>query len=217
MNLSIQGMIDEVLSDKAPRKRSGKFSPSSFGKCYRAQIWNRRNEPVTNPPSVEALRRFKVGNIIHDYAQAFFPTAQREVKIEVGNDVIGFADLVLDNEVIDIKSCRSFEFKMMVKDGYDVEVAKTVNCYQVAAYAVFLGKPQARLIFIEKDALDSREFVISTADWKEKIEDELTILRGHWQREELPKPLPRAYNGKECSYCGWQTTCFAMQGKKAEA
>ena len=215
--MTIQKLIDNALlkeqEEKLKKVRSGKFSPSSFGRCYRMQFWNRQNEPQTNPPDVEALRRFKVGNIIHDYAQSFFPQAQREVIIKVEDDIIGFADIVLPGEVVDIKSCRTFEFKLMLKDDYNIGIAKQTNCLQVASYAVFLNKPSARLIFIEKDALDSKEFVLKVSDWKQAIEDELEILRGHWKNESLPAPSPRAYGGKECQYCNWMTKCFKMQGK----
>ena len=213
----IQQLIDNALIKeqelKSKRIRSGKFSPSSFGRCYRMQFWNRKNEPQTNPPDVEALRRFKVGNIIHDYMQSFFLNAQREVMVLDKDDVIGFADIVLDNEVIDIKSCRSFEFKTFAKEGYDIGVGKTTNCLQVTSYALFLNKPLARLIFIEKDALDSKEFPLVIADWKERIEDELQILRGQWARQELPQPIPRAYGGKECQYCSFMDKCFKLEGK----
>ena len=215
--MTIQSLIDTALlkeqEEKSKRVRSGKFSPSSFGRCFRYQFWNRLNEPQTNPPDVEALRRFKVGNIIHDYAQSFFPQAQREVKILVEDDIIGFADIVLPDEVVDIKSCRTYEFKLMIKKDYDIKVSKFTNVLQVCSYAYFLGKPKARLIFIEKDALDSKEFVLKVEDWKEAIKDELEILRGHWKNESLPAPSPRAYGGKECNYCNFMTKCFKMQGK----
>ncbi len=213
--MSIQQVIDIALlkeqEEKNKRVRSGKFSPSSFGKCYRAQVFNRQNELQTNPPDAEALRRFKVGNIIHDYMQQFFPSAQREVKILIEDDIIGFADIVLDNEVVDIKSCRTYEFKTFSKEDYDISVGKTTNCLQVCSYALFLGKPQARLIFIEKDALDSKEFVLQVKDWKNQIEDELLILRGYWKNGNLPPAAPRAYGGKECSYCNFRDKCETIE------
>jgi len=210
----LQELIDNALIKeqelKALRVRSGKFSPSSFGRCFRYQFWNRKNEPQSNPLSVETLRIFKVGNIIHQYAQSFFTNAQKEVMINLP-DVVGFADIVLENEVVDIKSCRSYEFKTFDKKDYDIAVGKTTNCLQVASYALFLNKPQARLMFIEKDALTSKEFVLNTADWADRINDELTILRGHWARNETPKAMPRAYGGKECSYCNYKDMCIAVE------
>jgi CRISPR/Cas system-associated exonuclease Cas4 (RecB family) len=214
--MNFQDIIDNALiaeqAVKATRIRSGKFSPSSFGRCYRMQYWNRKNEPQSNPVGVEALRRFKVGNIIHQYAQGFFPNAQKEVMINLP-DVIGFADIVLDNEVIDIKSCRSFEFKTFANPNYDIKVGKFQNCLQVCAYAHFLGKPFARLIFIEKDALDSKEFVIETKDLAVELKDELEILRGQWANGVLPPASPRAYGGKECSYCNYKDKCFVIENE----
>ena len=214
----IQQLIDSALMAeqelKSKKVRSGKFSPSSFGRCYRYQIWNRKNEAQTNPVSVEALRRFKVGNIIHAYAQSFFPNAQREVLVLSGDDMVGYADIVLENEVVDIKSCRSYEFKTFLKKDYDIREGKSQNCLQVATYALFLNRPQARLIFIEKDALDSKEFVLQTKDFKKEVEEELEILRGFWKNDKLPAPLPRAYGGKECGYCGFKDKCFKLEGKE---
>lgn len=215
--MSIQKLIDNALTkeqeEKSKRIRSGKFSPSSFGKCYRAQYWNRKNEPVTNPPSAEALRRFKVGNIIHSFVQGFFPNAQREVLVLSGDDMVGYADIVLPDEVIDIKSCRSYEFKTFAKKDYNIREGKFQNCLQVATYALFLNRPRARLIFIEKDALDSKEFVLETKDFEEVIKEELEILRGFWKQDKLPAPLPRAYGGKECGYCSFKNKCEKLEGK----
>ena len=212
--MSIQELIDNALLKeeelKSARIRSGKFSPSSFGRCYRMQFWNRKNEPKSNPISVEVLRRFKVGNIIHSYAQSFFPQAQREVIVLSGDDLVGYADIVLENEVIDIKSCRSYEFKLFKKKGFDVKEEKFQNCLQVCTYALFLNRLKAKLIFIEKDALDSMEFVLETKDFKKNIEEELEMLRGYWKQDKLPPPLPRAYGGNEGKYCSFQLKCLEM-------
>lgn len=212
--MSFQKIIDKGLEleqySRKDRIRSGRFSCSNFGRCYRMQFWDRKNEKQTNPPSTESLRRFKIGNLIHQYMQQFFPNGQKEVKMLIEDDVIGFADIVLDNEVVDIKSCRTYEFKTFFKKDYDIRIGKNTNCMQVCAYALFLGKPFARLIFIEKDALDSKEFILETKDFKKDIEEELEILRGYWKNDKLPAPLPRAYGGKEGKYCSYQLKCLEM-------
>lgn len=218
--MNIQELIDSALLKeeeiKSQRIRSGKFSPSSFGRCYRMQFWNRKNEPKSNPVDVGALRRFKVGNIIHAYTQSFFPNAQREVVVLSGDDMVGYADIVLPDEVIDIKSCRSYEFKLFSKKDFDIKEGKFQNCLQVCTYALFLNKDRARLIFIEKDALDSKEFILKTKDFEEAIREELEMLRGYWKQDKLPPPLPRAYGGKECGYCGFKDKCL-IEGLIKEA
>ena len=113
----IQEKIDKYLLEdeakKANRTRSGKWSPSSFGRCYRYQYWNRLNEPLTNPISIDTLKIFKVGNIIHRFFQDILKGDYIvEAKIET-EDCLGFADLVGLDEVIDIKSARSYLFRLI--------------------------------------------------------------------------------------------------------
>lgn len=210
----IQELIDTHLlkeqEEKNKRVRSGKWTPSRFGRCYRMQFLARKLEPETNPPDVSALRRFKMGNLIHSYMQEMFPTAQKEVKVVLEPDLIGFADIVMPEEVVDIKSCRSYEFKKMDEPGYRIGENKEGNCLQVSAYSWLLNKPQARLIFIEKDKLDSKEFVIQTSDWVDKLAEELDILRGYWKQDKLPPAMPRLYSGKEGAYCPFLNRCLEL-------
>ena len=210
MKLSIQGMIDDALKPK-PRKRSGKFSPSLFGRCYRAQIFNRKNEPVTNPPDSRVLRVFKAGNLFHDFVQQTlidkFPELKSEVLIDVDDDVVGYADLVNDIEVIDIKSQHSRAFHYMSKTK-DIGQDKKPNWLQVMYYAIALNKPAARLVFVSKDDLCIAEFHLKVDEyWKKEVSEELKILRMWWKKQELPPKNSRAYNGKECDYCNWKDKC----------
>ena len=73
----IEKLIDDYLlaeqTQRAKKERSGLWSPSSFGRCFRYQFWNRKNEPQTNPPDLRALKIFKVGNIFHDFIQSMLP------------------------------------------------------------------------------------------------------------------------------------------------
>ena len=120
----IQKLInDKLLAEQNKRKdrvRSGMWSPSSFGRCYRLQYWNRKNEPQSNPPDERALRVFKVGHFFHDFVETIIkdqhPQAETEVLVKK-DDVLGFADIVLPDEVIDIKSQHSKSFWYMEKVG----------------------------------------------------------------------------------------------------
>ena len=211
MKLSVQGMIDDVLGNREKRKRSGKFSPSLFGRCFRAQYWNRKDEPVTNPPDSRVMRVFKAGNLFHDFVQQTiinkFPEVQKEVLVAVDDDVVGYADLVNDVEVIDIKSQHSRAFFYMAKSS-DIGKDKKPNWLQVMYYAIALGKPGARLVFVSKDDLCIQEYHFKVNEnWKKEVADELKILRMWWKKQELPAANPRAYNGKECDYCNWKDLC----------
>ncbi len=208
--MKIQEIVDaELLKEqqrRGERQRSGKWSPSSFGKCYRAQVWNRRNEPITNPPDSRSLRVFRAGRLFHDFVQGYIPNQEKEV-ICAKDDIFGYADIVTQDSVIDLKSQHSRAFWYMKKETYNIAEEKKTNWLQVACYAWILGKKYCKLVFISKDDLCIEEYAMPTEKWLKPLEEELTKLRVYWGDKELPKAEPRAYNGKECQYCGWRDKC----------
>jgi CRISPR/Cas system-associated exonuclease Cas4 (RecB family) len=137
-----------------------------------------------------------------------------EVMIKT-DDVLGYADLVSIDEVADIKTVRSYAFKLMKgkkeKNGqvipYDFKKDKKDNILQVVFYAKTLGKKKGRLVFIDKDSLDIIEYEFNIEEFEKELQEELDILNGFWNNKKLPPPFPRCYNGKECEYCGYQDKC----------
>ncbi len=217
-NISIQELLDKALERKGDRVRSGKFSPSSLGKCYRNQYWNRKNEPVSNPIDDRTQRVFKAGNLFHYFVQdlliTHYPEAQKEVLIET-EDFKGYADLVINNEVIDIKSQHSKAFWYRKDlEWKDLEPKLYCNILQVVFYASNLGKDRARLVFISKDDLCIQEYPIEATKWQETLKQEIGTLRDYWIKEILPPAIPRAYEGKECKYCNFMDTCFKLENKE---
>ena len=212
----IQHLIDEALAkeqeERKDRVRSGKWSPSSLGRCYRAQYWNRKNEPVTNPPDARTLRVFRCGQLFHDFVQQYLPEHQVEVEIDTPN-LKGFADIVTEDTVYDIKSQHSGAFWYMQKADYKVEEKKLPNILQVMTYAVYLKKPFGCLVFISKDDMSIAEYRFATADWEDKVNNELDILDQLWINDTLPPAEPRCYKDartgkfKECQYCNYKDKC----------
>jgi hypothetical protein len=227
--MKIIDLIDKELlkeqEDRKLRERSGKYSPSSFGRCFRAQLFNRLNEPQSNPTDIRSLRIFKVGKLFHDFVQSYLPEHQVEVKIETEH-ICGYADIVTDKAVYDIKSQHSKSFWYMEKTDFNVEKEKYSNILQVIIYAMILKKPIGSLIFISKDDLCTAEYSFSVENWQEEVKKEIKTLImfwEKWQKEKiLPPPQPRAYGvdkktgqANECSkYCAWRDTCFKLEGKK---
>jgi len=222
MDISIQELIDKALERKGDRIRSGKYSPSSLGKCFRNQYWNRKNEPQSNPPEDRVQRVFKAGNLFHEFVQDIIlvnnPLAQKEVLIET-EDFKGFADLVLEDEVIDLKSQHSKAFwyrKGMTWN--ELEPKLLCNILQVVFYALNLGKARARLVFISKDDLCIQEYSFEVSKYQEALKQEITVLMDFWRRQVLPPAIPRAYPDKdgkpvECKYCAWKNTCEKLEKK----
>lgn len=214
-NNEVQTIVDNWLKledeEKSKRERSGKWNPSSFGRCYRYQFWNRKNERQSNPIDVETLRKFRAGKLYHDFVQALLPEHQTEVEVNI-NDVYGFADIVTSNEVTDIKSIRSYGMRALKKlKGNEIIEDKYNYILQVMSYAVILEKARGRLVFIDKDSVEIVEFIFETKEWESDVMDEIGKLRVYWEKDELPPARPRAFAGQECDYCVFKDKCDAVE------
>lgn len=220
---TIQQQVDAALAAKqaenAKRERSGKWSPSQFGYCFRRQFWNRKNEPQSDPPDARSLRVFQAGHLFHDFVQRFFSDGVEQV-IEI-EDVKGRADIVRADEVVDVKSQHSKAFWWMskeIKAGKSILDIKRENVLQLGWYAIELGRKFLRLVYVSKDDLCVEEFRVPVADTvRGMVNQELADLRAIWSNGTLPPALPRAYGStmkkkSECRYCPWNTKCWAMEG-----
>lgn len=217
--IGLQKLIDEALlkeqEEKSKRARSGLWTPSRFGRCFRFQYWSRKNEPITNPTDIRGLRKFAKGNLYHEFLQKLLPEHQVEVLCKK-DDIVGYADVVLPESVVDIKSIHTNVTGKMIKQGYDVYKDKESNWIQVATYSWILGKKFCGLLFVDEN-LVMNEYFSPTDRFTEKILQELATLRLYWEDDHLPPPVPRAYGGKECQYCAYQTKCEKTEGKNDTA
>jgi len=217
--MSIQELINNQLSqeqsNRKDRLRSGKYSPSSLGRCYRLQYFNRLNEPITNPPEERNLRVMYCGNIFHDIIQEITlknsPNLQKEVLVET-EDFKGYADLVDTDEISDIKTMNSQGFKYLNPETIAKE--KYTNWLQVMFYVWKLKKKFARLVFVSKDDLRIDEYRQELDNyWLNELDMEETKLKYYWSNKTLPPAEPRAFNGKDCQYCSWLNKCKEIEGE----
>jgi len=219
----IQKKLDDSLAkiqeERKNRTSSGKISPSQMGYCFRRQHWHRKGEPVTNPPDARLLRVFKCGNLFEDFVSVYLSKdIERQVLVET-EDIKGYADFVLPDEAIDIKSQNSKAFWWAKRDGYDITVEKRPNILQVMTYAYLLDKSKGKLVFISKDDLCIEEYGFHIDKWKPEIEKELKTLRKYWIEDTLPPAQPRCFFNKklnkfkECDYCPFKTRCEEKESK----
>jgi predicted RecB family nuclease len=178
----------------------------------RYQYWSRLQEPETDLPDITALKRFAVGDLFHSYIQDFFPKAETEVLVET-DDIKGYADIILADEVIDVKSINDWAFKYVLAKGFDVDKEKPEHCLQVAIYAKLLEKPKASLLFINTKNLATVQCDVDLIKWIPAANLEISKLNAYWLIKGVPKAEPRCYNGKECSYCSFLTKCNKLEGK----
>jgi hypothetical protein len=195
-----------------------------LGKFYRAKYWKRKNEPISDPIDERTQRVFKVGELFHHFIEDIIKKNEEvegcEVLIENEN-FKGFADIVLRDEVIDIKSQHSQAFHY--RRNLEWEVLKDMlhtNILQVVWYAINLNKPRARLVFVSKDDLCIQEYSFPIDEKLQKEYDkEVSNLIDIWQKQALPPATPRAYKNKEnkpqeCKYCSWKTLCTSIKKGK---
>lgn len=218
---TIQTLIDNILALKDKNHISSqKWKPSNFGGCFRKQYWSRKGEIPSNPIDIRTKRVFAAGQLFHDFVQNLLRDYQKEVVVNTQPDVLGFADLVGENEVIDIKSQHSKSFWYMSKfKGDDIKKEKYSNWLQVGFYARELKKKWLKLIYISKDDLCIQEYVQPLDEyWLGKIEAELSALREIWSKQELPPAKPRCEPRKdgtfwECDFCPFSDLCKKIEKK----
>lgn len=209
-------MHDEILSPciksrlaeyeaSLKRIRSGKFSPSSFGRCYRYQIWNRKNEPVSNPLDVKVLIKFEQGTATHRMIQRDYPPEALEKKIEI-EDVKGYSDIVL-SAAYDIKSTEQWSYKRFwLRPLKFLEADQYGAFLQVCWYALELGLKEAVILPTPFGMYPTVECRVQAEDWRDDVECELYHLRMYWDLGDAPAE-PRAYGGRECTYCSFHDKC----------
>ena len=219
----IHKSIEKVLKEKdlarnADRAgRPHRFSPSSFGRCYRLQYWNRKAEPISDPPDTKGMMKMAEGTKTHEMVQSYLPKEVVEVEI-LTDDVKGYADIVTEDCVYDIKTCDEWQFKRYWRIPTDKAVlAKSSNFLQVCWYALELKKKYACIIGWIKGTLREEcrvEHKIEAMEFYPQLVEELDTLRMFWLKEELPPAVPRAFGGYDCNYCNWRTKCKELEHGK---
>jgi len=205
-----------IQEQRKTKRRSGKYSPSSFGRCYRLQYWNRKNEPQSNPTDIRGLIRMAEGIAHHKTLAEYIPEGQSEVMIQT-DDVLGFADWVAEDCVYDFKTTDSWKFRKF----WDIPTRNIIKhkkeaYLQVGWYALTLGKPKCCLVGVIQGSLTKNHMAFHYQDvsaLRSGIMKELDTLKSIWAAERLPPAIPRAFNGNDCSYCQFKDTCDKIEGK----
>lgn len=181
--MSVQEMIDSSLKKEQDLRKdrvgSGKFKPSLFGSCFRRHWYAKIGEPETNPTDARGLRVFQSGKLFHDFVQAFYPDGQKEVLIETEHTK-GFADLVLEHEVADIKSQHSDAFWYMQRN-----IVCTLDDGKVVRFNESDIKGD-KVWYYKKERTILKKTVLSILD--EKINNWLQVA---WYAKQLKKPTCR--------------------------
>jgi CRISPR/Cas system-associated exonuclease Cas4 (RecB family) len=128
-----------------------------------------------------------------------------EVKIPPQELISGRADAIvtLNNElyVVDFKSMNSLVFK-------NLREPKEENINQIQLYLHFFKIPKGILLYINKDTLELKEFLIEyNPILAKKLLEELAILKTKIDRDILPTRIKDWPENWQCQYCQFKEIC----------
>jgi hypothetical protein len=175
----IQDIVFDYLAAERD-KREGRVSVldglhsrvSSSGKCARAVAFQISGLEPTDPPSVDSLVNFYIGDAIHDAVQSAiisrWPDAQTETLGVIGDYLEGHSDVLYSAEdgkkvVCEIKSVSDFAFELATgatlksngrwrKKERVVEGPKQEHLKQAAIYAIMHDAEYVAIVYVRKTA-----------------------------------------------------------------
>ncbi len=227
MTFSVADALDGyVAALEEERLPDGFLHPSGLFGCARRAVYEFTGTPKSDPPDARAKRVFRVGNILHEFAQAAMSKhpgtviVANEVKVfDPERRLKGSADsvvLLADGSwlVVEIKSINSWGFK---KGG----LPKADHRLQAACYLSILRRygasatvngvdftipplgsdSKVRFCYISKDDLKIEEFDVElTPELEAEIENQLFVIETAILEHELPPRLPYVVSTRKDTY-----------------
>lgn len=190
---TIQKLInDAVKNDDRKDYVQKSWWASSLGGCLTGAYLTRKGL-AKKSFNDRTLRVFQAGRMFEDWLVGLVAKQTNKFETQVGcswkeMNLTGYADLVINDLVYEVKSKHSRAFWYMDRKG---EGASRHNQYQLWTYLKCLGKKEGRLIYISKDDLGVLEYPVFVDDKKleSEVVAELTTLNRAWKEELPPKPI----------------------------
>ncbi len=211
----LKELIDKFYLDRERDKEQHHFYITDAGKCPRAIFFKFKNVP-REKMTPEVLRMFDHGDYIQmQILSNLFSLGivrASEVKIPPQELVSGRADAIvtLNNElyVVDFKSMNSLVFKNLQKPKED-------NVNQLQLYLHFFKIPKGILLYINKDTLELKEFVIQyNQNLAQKLLRDFQNLKKQIDSDIVPARIPSFPEDWQCQYCQFKEVCqLAGQGE----
>jgi CRISPR/Cas system-associated exonuclease Cas4 (RecB family) len=210
----LKELIDKFYLDRERDKEQHHFYITDAGKCSRAIFFKFKNVP-RQKMTPEVLRMFDHGDYVqmHLLNTLFSLGIVRasEVKIPPQELISGRADaiLTLNNElyVVDFKSMNSMIFQKL-------EAAKEENINQLQLYLHFFKIPKGILLYVNKNSLELKEFVLNyNSTLCKKLLQDLAALKIKIEKNIVPLRLSEYPENWQCRYCQFKEIC-KISGQK---
>ena len=204
----LKELIDQFYSDRERDREQHHFYITDAGKCSRAIFFKFKNVP-REKMEPRVLRMFDHG----DYLQmqilsnlfSLGIVRASEIKIPPQELISGRADAIvtLSNElyVVDFKSMNSMVFK-------NLDQPKEDNINQIQLYLHFFKIPKGILLYINKDTLELKEFLVKyNPAIAQRLLKDLSELKTKIDTNLIPQRLPDYPESWQCQYCQFKEIC----------
>jgi len=204
----LKELIDKFYLDRERDKEQHHFYITDAGKCPRAIFFKFKNVP-RKKMEPRVLRLFDHGDYIQmQILNALFSLGivrASEVKIPPQELISGRADAIvtLDNElyVVDFKSMNSMIFKNLTRP-------KEENINQLQLYLHFFKIPKGILLYISKDDLALKDFLVEYDKARaKKLLKDLADLKIKIETDVVPAAIVEYPADWQCKYCQFKEIC----------
>lgn len=209
-------MLKEILDKYCLDRENGKkrqqtsFYLSEAGKCGRSVFFKFKNAPAKEKEA-HFLRLFEHGEHMHQLIMKALVSTRdihvvaSEVDIPPQQLVRGRADAILSDKkqlyVLDIKSMNSMVFRSMSEP-------KPENIDQIQLYLHFFEISKGILLYVNKDNLDLKEYIIdydkSRADF---LLESLSSLKEKIDSNIVPARISGYPDDWQCRFCSYKDVC----------
>lgn len=204
----LKELLDKFYLDRQRDREQHHFYITDAGKCGRAVFFKFKNVP-REKMDARVLRMFDHGDYMQmQILSSLFSLGivrASEVNIPPQELVSGRADAIvtLNNElyVVDFKSMNSMIFK-------NLEAAKGENINQIQLYLHFFKIPKGILLYINKDTLELKEFLVQyNPALAQSLLKNLEVLKTKIDTNIIPQGLPDYPQNWQCKYCQFREIC----------
>ncbi|MDO8265081.1 MAG: PD-(D/E)XK nuclease family protein [Candidatus Parcubacteria bacterium] len=211
----LKEVLDQFYLDRQRDKEQNHFYITDAGKCGRSVFFKFKKAP-REEMEARILRMFEHGDSIHQLimrpliATREVHVVASEVDIRSNELVSGRADAIISNGeelfVLDIKSMNSMIFRKLT-------APKEENVYQIQMYLHFFKIPKGILLYVNKDSLELKEFVIDyNKKTAENLLESLKDLKVKIKENIIPERILDYPDNWQCRYCQFREICSLAGG-----
>ena len=212
-------LIEQHLHREPWPKTPGRYYPSEIGGCMR-RIWYSYKHPVA--PDGDKVKIFHMGNMIHNFIvdvlmskktpEVELLESEMPVRIQMG-------DITISGRIDDLMHVKAEgkEYLVEVKSTKWLESTKKPNHIhqmQLQLYMHAQGIPRGILLYIEKNTLKTKSFLVKYApELAQQALQRFRILHDYIKSDTIP-PAEAKQNEKikwQGSYCDYRDRCDAAE------